>query len=184
MNRGCAALFVSLGLVGCKSPAKAPDAIDMSVRLQQFVAQSSDFAGFRSWPSHSIEGPPPDGSPHTTDLRTVYLNEAPPHGATAFPVGTIIVKTIHDSVTVGDLSLDQTFAMAKRGGNYNTGGATGWEWFELDVTVAPPGIIWRGQQPPAGIVYSTLGAVDCNGCHAVAAANDYVRDPDIQLADF
>ena len=177
-------LFV-LFAIGCKSsPAKAPVLPDLSVRLQLFEAQSSDFAAFRSWPSHSIDAPPPDGSPHTTDLRTVFLNQAPPHGSTTFPVGTILVKTIHETATAGDLSLDQTFAMAKRGGNYNSGGATGWEWFELDITTDPPGIVWRGQQPPVGIVYSTVSAVDCNGCHAGARANDFVQDPGFQLSDF
>lgn len=184
MSRRLGFAIVGLGgllAVGC-APAKATGAEDLGSGLQLFVAQPSDFAGYGGWMSHTIVGDPPAGSPHTTGMRTVYLNHAPPHHATAFPVGTIIVKTVHSSP--GDMTLDQTFAMAKRGGNYNFSGAAGWEWFELDTTVEPPGIVWRGVAPPAGIVYSTVTAVDCNGCHAAASGNDFVQDPGLQLASF
>jgi hypothetical protein len=165
--------------LGCQAP-KVSAGDDGG--LQLFIAQPADFGGFGDWMSHTIVGAPPEGSPHTTGMRTVYLNHAPAHGAKLFAVGTIIVKTVHSSP--GDMTLDQTFAMAKRGGNYDAGGAAGWEWFELDTTVDPPDIIWRGVAPPAGIVYSTVSAVDCSGCHAAARANDYVQDPGLQLSSF
>ena len=77
----------------------------------------------------------------------MYLNREPPRGGTSFPVGTILVKVVHPESDAGTLP-DQIFAMAKRGGDFNDGGAAGWEWFELNPASQSPIFIWRGAQPP------------------------------------
>jgi hypothetical protein len=149
------------------SPAPSVDA--------QFVAFGHDFAGFDTWPSQVLEFPSLAGSPHAAGARTVFVDRLPPTGATEFPVGTMIVKR-----TEAD---GQLLARAKRGGTYNSTGAVGWEWFELTRTAS--GVVsikWRGFGPPLGEAYGGNPKAGCNGCHALAANNDYVLTPGIVLA--
>src|SRR3954454_22431252 len=94
-----------------------------------FEATAADFAGYASWPAQVIDGPPAiDAAMHTTGVRTIYVNERPPVGAVAFPIGTVIVKTIVANPSFP--TAVRTFAMTKRGRGFNTAGAVGWEWFE------------------------------------------------------
>jgi hypothetical protein len=92
------------------------------------------------------------------------------------------VKTIaEDSPTPG-----KTFAMAKRGGNYNANGAIGWEWLELQEDASGNIlIVWRGISPPAGEGYggSVVGG-SCNTCHGTAMANDYVKSTALLSREF
>ena len=92
----------------------------------------------------------------------------------------IVVKTIEWS---GGTDIH---AMAKRGADYNTEGAFGWEWFELVLADdGTPVILWRGAEPPVGEQYGQLPGMstdtattvtgDCNTCHGAAASNDYVH---------
>ncbi len=140
-----------------------------------FVAMQVDFAEFRSWASISV----PEETGHPEGAREVFLNAAPDAGAPAFPVGTVIVKTI--ATATGE----DIHAMVKRGGGYNAAGAVGWEWFELVVADdGTPVILWRGEVPPDGESYGQLpgqtadtgGAEgDCNVCHGAVSGNDYVH---------
>jgi hypothetical protein len=140
-----------------------------------FVAFGASFAGFESWASNTTDGAFNDGSVHVSGIRTVYINQLPPPGATEFSIGTLIVK-----VAQADQKI---FARAKRGFGYNGYGAVDWEWFELqetsqhDVT-----IIWRGVGPPSGEMYGGDPTGGCNACHAVAVHNDYVLSPWLDLA--
>src|ERR1700704_1665880 len=61
---------------------------------QTFLAFSSTFAPFRSWPSFHSDGPAADGPspPDVLAPRTQYITLPPPHGASEFPVGTVIVE--------------------------------------------------------------------------------------------
>lgn len=146
----------------------------------EFVAFASDFASFERWIRVEVGAPDPRLG---VGPRTVYLNEAPPRGATAFPRCTMLVK----ASPVGDDPLGFLVGRAKRGGGYNATGAVGWEWFDLDADAdAEPAIAWRGPSPPAGRGYDcalgedesdTLG--DCNTCHAAAADADYVWTPEV-----
>jgi hypothetical protein len=154
-------------LVGCGKGAEVPD--DGSV----FLAVASDFSGFESWTSSSYTSTTPTGSTHVSGTRTVYINQAPPAGATEFPIGTLIVK-----VTEAD---GKIFARAKRGGNFNSAGARNWEWFELQEGTSGLSIRWHGFGPPAGEMYGGDAKGGCNGCHAAATANDYVLSPALQL---
>jgi hypothetical protein len=143
-----------------------------------FIAFSSSFAQFRTWRSFHDEGPVDDGTLPGDVLgpRTQYVNKRPPHDAAEFPVGTIIVE-VRES---GPMKI---FAGVKRGGRYNAGGATNWEWFEL--TDDPVTIVWRGVGPPAGDTYGGDPKGGCNSCHVRCGANnDYVCSPALQLATF
>lgn len=165
-----------------------------------FVAFASDFNGFRDWSSapamQASTLPPLDAGDGTNGLGaadggaadagihggplTVYWKAPPPHGATTFPLGTIIVKEPSD----GDLTTRQIFAMVKRGGDFNPTGAVNWEWFELqNVDSATVQIVWRGFGPPAGETYGGNPAF-CNGCHVIAAGNDDVWSSALQLTNF
>jgi hypothetical protein len=170
---------LTLALVACGGapPPPTPDA------GAPFIAFAADFTGFRSW--RSTPGVAPAGAPQPPEAvhgaaLTSYLSRAPASGSDAFPVGTLIVKEPSDGGVVGR----HAFAMAKRGGGYNSAGATGWEWFELEslddehVTV-----VWRGFGPPSAEAYGG-NPTACNDCHVQAVANDFVWTAGFQLTSF
>ncbi len=45
-------------------------------------------------------------------------------------------------------------------------------------------VLWRGIQPPPTETYSANTALDCNTCHGMASANDYVWDTALELSGF
>lgn len=147
-----------------------------------FVAYASSFDNFHQWSSAPATAADDAGDGlHGLGPLRVYWNEAPPHGATAFPVGTIIVKETEES----DVTQRTVFAMVKRGGGFNSGGANGWEWFSLlDDTDGSVTLLWRGVVAPPGQTYANQAIGDCNGCHVQAAANDSVWDSALQLSKF
>jgi hypothetical protein len=139
-----------------------------------FVAQNTNFRGYRSWMSFTIDDGLAAGATHVAGKRTIYINQLPPAGATEFPVGTIIVK---------ETAIDgKIFARAKRGSDWNPTGAVGWEWFELLTKAGATGIFWRGLGPPAGEVYGGDPNAGCNMCHKLAPNNDFVLTPALMLA--
>jgi hypothetical protein len=150
---------------GCSSGSAAPT-------CTPFQADTGDFDGYHAWPlTTSYTGPAIAGSPHTSGPRQVYLNQAPPHGATEFPMGTIIVKDIG----AGPPTADSTFAMVKDGCGFNAGGAVGWEWYELQNNAdGSLTILWHGSEVPPGQSYSG-DPTQCNDCHAQATNNDSVN---------
>jgi hypothetical protein len=168
----------------CSSDGSTGDAGSPDV----FIAFASAFYGFHDWPiSVPAMGPPEVGDAMTNTVHAgqplvAYLNKAPPHGSTEFPIGTIIVK----EVNAGDLTTRQIFAMVKRGGGFNSAGAVNWEWFELQNTDdpnLPVNILWSGFGPPSGESYGGNPAT-CNDCHEGAQANDYVWTQNLQLSSF
>lgn len=170
------ALSVALALLGvCACGDVAPS----SSTDGPVIAFGSDFQGFRGWESFSLGAGSPASGIHTAGPRTEYLKHRPPSGSREFPVGTIIVKELA-GVTPDQ---HQVFAMVKRGGGYNTQGATNWEWFEL--TDAPDGsisILWRGVGPPIGEKYGGDAAGSCNSCHSGARDNDFVQSAALRLS--
>ncbi|MGQ0506350.1 MAG: hypothetical protein ACT4TC_13645 [Myxococcaceae bacterium] len=134
-----------------------------------FIAFARDFQGFEAWEAFN---PPPGagGETHVVGPFTLYLNKRPETGSTEFPLGSVIVKVANPGTPA-----TQTFAMAKRGSNFNAKGAKNWEWFELAKSQTGETVItWRGLGAPEGEAYHAVDAT-CNDCHAVAASNDYVH---------
>lgn len=149
-------------------------ALPTTAQPAAFIALSRDFADFTTWTHFDLPANGLATGIHGAGLQTVFINQLPPAGATAFPAGTVLVKRM----TNGDPPI---FAMVKRGGNFNAGGASGWEWFELQETQGEVSIVWRGEAPPdaGGDAYSA--GITCNACHGVAAANDWVQSQPLQL---
>jgi hypothetical protein len=164
----------------CGHDAQPPVAVAADSN-ETFVAFPATFQAFRTWPSVHDDGPADDGT-FTVDVlgpRTQYLSAPPPHGAKEFPVGTIIVEA-------RESGLKLILAGVKRGGGYNAGGATNWEWFGLaeDPTSHAVSINWRGLAPPVG-GYGGIPTGGCNSCHqSCGATNDFVCSPELQLASF
>lgn len=147
-----------------------------------FVAFAAHFQGYRRWtqtpgvpdPSLSADA---ISSVHVAGPMTVYVNRPPPAGSKEFPVGTVIVKELE----TGALGERTVFAMVKRGGTFNDGGAPGWEWFELQNTCDGVQILWRGVGPPAGEKYGGDPSGGCNTCHAHGKTNDFVMTKGLRL---
>jgi len=170
-------LAVVILLGACSAPSGAGGA---GAGADTFVASTQTFQPFHGWASFPIDGQPLLGSPHLCGPRTVYLNARPAHGSTRFPVGTVIVK----ECTADPVDQRKVFAMVKRGGGYNSDGATDWEWFELhDEADGSVSVIWRGVAPPAGESYGGTGSA-CNDCHAAARDNDFVQSAPLTLTSF
>jgi hypothetical protein len=174
-----AVIIGALLVAGCSAPAG-----DTSSSDGAFVAYAADFAGFRTWeqtPGVAPGAPQPpeanDAGVHAGTLTT-YMNKRPAHGSTAFPVGTMIVK----EPSSGALDQRRIFAMVKRGGGYDTAGATDWEWLELrNVDDAHVAIVWRGIGPPSGEQYGGSPNA-CNDCHGLAKKNDFVWTQGLSLS--
>ncbi len=129
-----------------------------------------DFAGFPSWTRTPVP---------TTDVyeHAVYSNALADQGP-PWQLGAAFVRAEES----GPQQAWLLHGMVRRGGDFNAGLATGWEFFGLFIdeqgTVE---LIWRGDHPPLGAGYAEpdtgvadagpngLPAGDCNGCH---------RDPD------
>jgi hypothetical protein len=166
-HRPALAFAFALVVTGCSGGGAQPVTGD-------FVAQNADFKGYQSWTSFTIDDGAAAGSTHVAGKRTIYINHLPAAGATEFPVGTVIVKE-----TAAD---GKIFARAKRGPDYNTTGAVGWEWFELATKMGVTGMSWRGKGPPSGEVYGGDPNAGCNPCHKLAVNNDGVLTPVLTLA--
>src|SRR5882672_6275412 len=114
-----AAALIACSLVACGggggSAGDAPNT---------FLAFTTTFAPFRTWVSFHSDGPVDDGTftPDVLGPRTQYINTVPPHGATEFPIGTVIVEARENGS-------NKIFGAVKRGGNFNATGAVNWEWF-------------------------------------------------------
>ena len=170
-----AGVAASLSSTGCGGDSATPGPTG-----DVFIAFAPDFADFKTWTAFDLGDDQTDGLP-AVGHRTAYLNKLPPTGSSAFPVGTVIVKTIGEETTTPG----QTFAMAKRGGGYNALGTIGWEWFELKPdTTGKPAIAWRGIAPPSGETYAGVMGGSCNDCHAKATDNDYVPSVELSLSLF
>jgi len=168
---------LGLLLIGLAALAACSASSDGSGACTEVPVFNSSFANYHSWTSYSFDGPAIASSPHTSGPRREYLSQKPAHGATSFPVGTIIVKEIG----APPASQDSVFAMVKVGCDYDSDGAENWEWYELKVDASgAPSILWDGPAPPPGMTYSGFS---CNPCHAAAKANDYVQTPSACTGD-
>ena len=147
-----------------------------------FIAYASSFDGFHGWANAPATAQDDAGDGlHVGPLR-VYWSQLPAPRLDDVPDRDDHREGVgehgrHRSATV--------FAMVKRGGGFNSGGASGWEWFSLqNNTDGSVNILWRGVVAPAGETYANQAIGDCNGCHALAVGNDYVWDSALQLSSF
>jgi hypothetical protein len=170
-----------------------------------FNPVASAFGGFTSWSHQHLTTPfilAPDGGVdlvHTTSPRDIYINlgspgqpACPPSGASEFPIGTIIVKVMSQA----GQTVPGVFAQVKVGCGYNSGGADGWEWFDL-ITLqnglsvgasgcptqqsCTPEIVWQGTTPPSSQSYGG-NPTECNVCHSLLGAdNDSVVSSALSL---
>ncbi|MEO8701955.1 MAG: hypothetical protein ABI867_18060 [Kofleriaceae bacterium] len=160
---------IALALAACGTSDPPPEPGDT------FLAFSSSFADFRSWPMFHSDGPaagtqPPD----VLGPRSQFVNELPASGLTEWPVGTLVVESRENGT-------NHILAAVKRGGGFN--GGRNWEWFEL--LEEPVVIVWRGVGPPDGETYGGDPDGGCNSCHeACGASNDFICSPFLQLANF
>jgi hypothetical protein len=170
--------FVPASL-SCSTSSSAPDGGNGNSAI---MVEGTAFNGFCSWSSAEAVGPPDAGDGvHNLGPLRVYWNQTPPHGSTAFPQGTLILKSSEEA----DPTKHTIFAMAKVGGGFNAAnGVPNWEWFSLqenaDCTV---NVLWN-IVPPSTEPYAGTPSGDCNGCHAQAKPNDYVWDEALQLSNF
>jgi hypothetical protein len=143
-----------------------------------FLAFNSKFDGFRSWQSYEYDADAATlggAAVHVAGPRTEYINQQPDPGS-EFPVGTVIVK----EVGAQDPANYHLFAMVKRGCNFNSSGARGWEFMEVKEQGSGATIIWRGVGPPAGEKYGG-DANGCNSCHAACSDNDSICSTKLRL---
>jgi hypothetical protein len=153
-----------------------------------FIALDSDFAKFRTWERLSVGDAPLAG--HPPGPRYVYLSQRAPKGASQYPVGTLVVKTIESDP---DPSHWEVFAMTKRGGGFNARGAVNWEFFRLRMLAdGTPLILTRGlfaydPDIDGGISGYNGGLMAdvtdlCNGCHGTpaSAASDHLLSPGLR----
>jgi hypothetical protein len=164
----------------CMAAGPLPDVPDGG----EFVAYENSFDGFHCWNDASATAMDDDDAGdglHGVGPLQVYWNQNPPHGSTDFPVGTIIVKESQQA----DVTQRVTFAMVKRGGGFNSGGAVDWEWYSLqDHTDGSVNFLWSGLAALSMETYANQPIGDCNGCHSVAEMNDFVWDSALQLSNF
>ncbi len=133
----------------------------------EYEAQNSDFDDFASW--HLIDtdqGPDPFlGEAHAGNdemaTRRTYKKQLaanPGEEGWGYPVGTILLKTVHDA---GEALIGQT-AMVKRGGGFDEENGD-WEYFMWDVGTGD--IMAQG----------ALGmCIDCHGAANGGGGMDYV----------
>ncbi len=177
-------LVFAAALAGCNASTPATGdaggAAGSDAGPDVFIAFWSTFQPFRTWKSFHSSGPPDDGTFPADVLgpRTQYINRLPPHGATEFPIGTVIVEARESGAK-------NLFAAVKRGFGYNSTGARNWEWFELREAAGQVLIVWRGLGPPTNESYGGNPDGGCNSCHkSCGAGNDYICSPVLQLASF
>lgn len=181
MRSSVALLF--LLSAACDAGSVAP--LDASTDGGQFVAESVDFEGFQSWERILIENPTVPVQAHEGPAY-VYVNRRPPAGATRFPRGTLLVKTIESGTDPRGWSVH---AMARRGEPFNPLGSVGWEFFGLQLHEdGRPVILWRNDGSGDGHDYGGLLPGEdtertCNDCHSTAWQDDSVLTPALSLHD-
>jgi hypothetical protein len=173
--------MVGVAMLGCPF---LPDHEQERGANGTFIAQANDFRGYDQW-QHVVVATTPDATGHNAAPRTVYVSALPGPGQSVWPVGTMLVKTGSGLEAQGQTG-NQVHAMVKRGGTYNSDGAVGWEWFELEGEPSTAQIQWRGESPPSGESYGCLVAdcgtstLVCNDCHG-DGTSDHVLSAALQL---
>jgi hypothetical protein len=152
------ALAFGIAVAACETTPPPPERIPTA----------ADFADFTSWQRTPLETT--DRFPHA-----IYANGAAQAGA-PYALGAAFVNAEES----GPHQTWFLHGMAFRGGDFNRGHATGWEFFGLYMDEeSAVHVIWHGDHPPLGAGYvepdsgmvSDVGPMgflpgDCRGCHA------------------
>ncbi|WP_053979256.1 cytochrome P460 family protein [Marinagarivorans algicola] len=161
--------------IGCHSKAKDDTGTDFVFKHSnapfntntegEYVATKSMLSNYTSWQvSDYTIGITSDflggkhGSTNAENARLVFENTlaAAQSGTDDYAQGSTIVKEVFTTKD-GEKEFAGTFAMVKRGGNYNPDGA-GWEWFNMNSDNM---VVARGQL--AGCIGCHAKATDANG---------------------
>ncbi|HEX4456565.1 MAG TPA: hypothetical protein VIA18_01265 [Polyangia bacterium] len=163
---------------------------DMTSPVPEFIVQDSDVAGFTSWYSQPFVADPLSDIVYPPGSRVGFINHLAPAGATAYPLGTIIIKAIENST---DPTTWELFGMSKRGGDYNAAGAVGWDFMLLRFQDGVPHIYSSGLtpivdgNPDMGAInegsYFAGGQIACDVCHGQKdyAPYDHIIDHPFEL---
>ncbi len=136
----------------------------------EFIADDNTFSNFMSWKLEATNkgADPALGMAHagndSTVTREIYIKDGQGLVNGKFPVGTVVVK--HSKNTAG--TVNEFTALVKRGNNFSPNGGD-WEWFML----SPDGKIMTGENNMKMRGANLMDGM-CAGCHAGAAAKDYV----------
>jgi hypothetical protein len=130
------------------------------------VPSIDDFRGFDTWTRTEL--PTVDVYPHA-----IYSNPLADQGP-PYALGTAFVR----AEETGPIAAWLLHGIVRRGGDFNAGLASGWEFFGIFVDEnSEAQLIWRGEHPPLGAGYfvddtgvadagpNGLPEGDCNGCH-------------------
>ncbi len=156
-------VFALAGLMLIQSCKKDDD------KEQEFIADNSSFSGFMGWSLDATRlgadpalGGMAHGGNDSTVTRNIYFKDGQNPVNGKYPVGTVVVKR---STSPG--GLDETTAMVKRGGNFDSDNGD-WEYFML----MPNGSIGEDNGMPMRGANLMNGM--CKGCHGAAASKDYI----------
>jgi hypothetical protein len=142
-----------------------------------YIASQSDFASYAGWEKFTLGIAMNTGHPVGTEYG--FRNQKPVNGA--YPVGSVLVKEIDITDVPQQWEL---FALMKRGGGYNGGGAKDWEFATLRLNEdLVPIIVSRGANPADSDSqgHGYAGSADgttCNRCHGIVGTEltDHVLD--------
>lgn len=156
-----------LGLMGCGAPS---DDLPLGDSGGEYIAFNRDFRDFRSWPNVSL-GAFTAGGHLEGPSQHAYVSTPRDPVTGRYPQGTRIVR----SLEAGLPTQWGLFAMAKRGGTYNSAGARGWEFFRLVIdATGTVQIVSRGlNATQAGDPYDLGEGTGCNTCHGLPDAQEY-----------
>lgn len=162
---------IVLGTSFLQSCKKDEDKTTPTPTASEFIADSTTFLNFMMWPIEATKNgaDPSLGMAHagndSTAIRRVHFKDgvSPVNGK--YPVGSIIVK--HTTNTAG--TLNEFTGMVKRGNGFNPSKGD-WEFFML----TPDGKIANDMTTGMPMRGANLMNGMCGGCHAGAAAKDYI----------
>lgn len=158
------------GSAGCQA-----EELGCAATARCCVAVSDNFRNYQQWERFDLNAEP--NVVHEAGRHRVYLNRRPPPGATRFPQGTILLKTVEVSATDVDY-----FAMVQRGCDFNPAN-DGWEFLRLVADANGQLLIPSGGRGPDNAVLQGMGYSDnptgaatrCIDCHGTSArATDHV----------
>lgn len=158
-----------LGLTIFLQSCKEDDTTAQNPVTNEFIADSTTFIGFMSWPVEAtFYGTDPSlGMAHagndSTAIRRVHFKDGVNRVNGKFPIGSIIVK--HTTNAAG--TLNEFTGMVKRGNGFNPNFGD-WEFFMLtsDGKIGSDmGMPMRGANLMNGM---------CGGCHTGAANKDFI----------